>query len=93
MRAVRIDPALRGRATPSVLARMRRAGLRVHQVGQAAYVHDGGRRLRWLLAVTPAPALEARHAQHHRWLIGRGPATALEQRREAAWLAARRRAT
>lgn len=97
MSRVAIDPALRGRATPSVLARIARAGLHVHRVGRAAYVHDGegthraSGAHRWLLVVGPAPDLEASIDAHHRYLAGRGPATPLQARRELLWMAARRR--
>lgn len=91
MTRIAIDPALRGRATPSVLVRLVRAGFRVHRVGRAAYVHDASGRHGWLLVVGPAPDLEARIDAHHRYLTGRGPATPLQERRQAAWLAIRRR--
>lgn len=92
MSRIAIDPQLRGRVTPSVLDRMARAGLHVHQVGSAAYVHTSDRRHRWLLVVTPAPSsLLARIAAHHRWLIGRGNPTALQARRQESWARARRR--
>lgn len=90
MSRVAIDPQLYGRATPALLQRLERAGLRVHRVGRAAYVH-GGDGVRWLLVIGDAPELEARIDAHHRWLIGRGEPTELSRRREDAWARARRR--
>lgn len=91
MSRVVIDPALRGRVSPSVLKRFERAGLRVHRVGRAAYVHDAAGAHGWIVVVGPAPELEARHAAHHRYLIGRGDAPARELRRLATWLRDRAR--
>lgn len=93
---LRIDPHLRGRVTPTTLARLRAAGLCVHRVGDAAYVHDAGRRHRWILAVVrrgaPVPALASRLDAHHRWLLRRGgepvPAERARQLRYAAAFAA-----
>jgi hypothetical protein len=80
LRWIRLDPHLRGRVTPTTLARLRAAGLCVHRVGAAAYVHDAERRHRWILAVVPhgdggaVPAFGARLEDHHRWLRRRGGA-------------------
>lgn len=90
MSRIVIDRELRGCVTPSVLARIERAGLHVHRVGRAAYIHDDAGVHRWLLVVSPAPPLAERLAAYHRWLLGRGPAPAIEARREAAWLDRRR---
>lgn len=91
LRWIRIDPNLRGRITPANLARLRAAGMCVHRVGAAAYVHDAGRRHRWILAVVPrgeasaVPAFAARLEEHHRWLRRRGGAPLPAQaRRDAA---------
>ncbi len=52
-----IAPQLRGRVSSRTLATMEAKGLRVHRVGQAAYVHGLG--VHWILAVAdkgePAP--------------------------------------
>jgi hypothetical protein len=90
LRWIRIDPNLRGRVSPSSLARFRAAGLCVHRVGAAAYVHDAERRHRWILVVVPrddapVPAFAARLEGHHRWLRRRGGAPLpAEARRQAA---------
>lgn len=98
LRWIRLDPHLRGRATPTTLVRFRAAGLCVHQVGAAAYVHDAERRHRWILTVVPhregeaVPAFAARLEDHHRWLRRRGgaplPAERARQERYAAAFAA-----
>lgn len=45
-----LAPNLRGRVSRRTLAAMESAGLRVHRVGAAAYVHDAGA-VHWILAV------------------------------------------
>lgn len=89
-RLVIIDAQLRGRVDEPTLARFRSAGLHVHRVGSAAYVHDTEGRHRWLLVVGQAPRLEHRIDGHHRWLRG-GPEPPWEIRRTLAWLARRAR--
>src|SRR4051794_33822342 len=91
MSRVVVDPVLRGRATPQLLARFAAAGLHVHRVGRAAYVHSADHAQRWLLVIGPAAELEASIDAHHRYLLGRGEPPPLEARRLAAWLRARAR--
>lgn len=93
LRWIRLDPHLRGRVTPTTLAILAAAGLCVHRVGSAAYVHDAERRHRWLLEVSapgdPVPAHRARREAYHRWLRRRGGEPSPRERaRTAAFLEA-----
>lgn len=90
LRWLRIDPCLRGRITPALLAALAARGLHVHRVGAAAYVHDDAGAVRWVLAVAehgaPAPAFMARLDAHHAWMRRRGGAPLpAERARDAAW--------
>jgi hypothetical protein len=92
-RWVRIDPHLRGRITPDLLAALGSRGLHVHRIGAAAFVHEDAGEVRWILAVVergaPPPPFMARLDAHHRWMRGRGgtPLPA-ERAADAAWWAA-----
>lgn len=97
MRRPPIDPHLRGRVTPRILAGLAERGLHVHRIGQAAYVHDDAGAVRLILAVldrrATTPTWIHELAAHHRWLIGRGQPTPRQARaiagRVRAWSMAR----
>lgn len=77
-----LAPHVRGRVTPRMLDHLRSSGWHVHQLGQAAYVHQGGVHL--LLGVwrrrDPDPAWVARLGRASDGYLRRLERVSVEQR-------------